>query len=65
MVLSESRGYILALVYAPTFIPLLFMTLPLASTLEIMTLYVAIYIVIIPTINGGWAEFSSSSMATL
>ena len=41
------------------------MTLPLASTLEIMTLYVAIYIVLLPTINGGWTEFSNSNMATL
>ena len=55
------RAFLLALVFLPAFIPLLFINLPVAATLELMTLTSIIYLVILPSSFGGWAALDSSN----
>ena len=47
------RAFITGLVFLPAFIPLLFINLPVAATLELMTLTFIIYLVILPSSFGG------------
>ena len=55
------RAFITGLVFLPAFIPLLFINLPVAATLEIMTLTLIIYIVILPTYFDGWKALDASN----
>ena len=48
------RAFITGLVFLPAFIPLLFINLPVAATLELMILTFIIYLVILPGYSGGW-----------
>ena len=42
------------------YIPLLFMPIPFSATLEIMSIFLLGLVVIIPTVKGGWNEFSDA-----
>ena len=55
------RAFITGLVFLPAFIPLLFINLPVAATLELVALTFIIYIVILPTYFGGWAALNMSN----
>merc|ERR1711920_717690 len=55
-------SFVLGLVILPAFIPLLFINLPVAATLELMVLTFIIYLVILPSYNGGWEMYSSSNV---
>merc|ERR1711934_763087 len=44
------------------YIPLLFTPIPFSATLEIMSIFLLGLVVIIPTIKGGWNEFSDTGV---
>ena len=58
-------GYIMALSFLPTFIPLLFVTLPISITLEIALLTLVIYVAILPTVFGAWGSYGFDEFTNL
>jgi len=48
----------LASFFVTPYIPLLLTSLPFSATLEIMSMFLLVLVVIIPTVMGGWNEFS-------
>ena len=52
----------MASVYVAPYIPLLFTPIPFSATLEIMSIFLLGLVVIIPTVRGGWNEFSDTRM---
>ena len=48
--------------FVAPYIPLLFTPIPFSATLEIMSIFLLGLVVIIPTIMGGWNEFSDSQI---
>ena len=46
--------------FVAPYIPLLFTPIPFSATLEIMSIFLLGLVVIIPTIMGGWNEFSDA-----
>ena len=46
--------------FVAPYIPLLFTPIPFSATLEIMSIFLLGLVVIIPTIMGGWNEFSDT-----
>ena len=44
------------------YIPLLLTPIPFSATLEIMSIFLLVLVVIIPTVRGGWNEFSDARM---
>merc|ERR1719305_1865691 len=52
----------LASFFVTPYIPLLFIPIPFSATLEIMSIFLLGLVVIIPTIMGGWNEFSDSQI---
>ena len=52
----------MASIYVAQYIPLLFTPIPFSATLEIMSIFSLGLVVIVPTIMGGWNEFSDSRM---
>ena len=63
--MSRYWGYVIGLKLLPAFIPLLFMALPFSSTIEIMAVAVAIFGVILPTLFGGWHDFSTEKIGAI
>merc|ERR1712216_993922 len=50
----------LASFYVTPYIPLLFIPIPFSATLGIMSIFLLVLVVIIPTVKGGWNEFSDT-----
>ena len=50
------------MLYVTPYIPLLFTSIPLSATLEIMSTFLLGLVVIIPTIKGGWNEYSDTKV---
>ena len=48
----------LAIYYVTPYIPLLLMPIPFSATLEIMSIFLLGFVVIIPTVMGGWNSFT-------
>jgi len=46
--------------YVTPYIPLLFVPIPFSATLEIMSIFLLVLVVIIPTVMGGWNAFSDT-----
>ena len=46
--------------FVAPYIPLLFTPIPFSATLEIMSIFLLVLVVIIPTVRGGWNEFSDA-----
>ena len=51
--------------FVTPYIPLLFTLIPFSATLEIMSVFLLGLVVIIPTVMGGWNEFSNDRMIEL
>ena len=50
------------MLYGTPYIQLLFTSIPLSATLEIMSTFLLGLVVIIPTIKGGWNEYSDTKV---
>merc|ERR1712010_83559 len=50
----------LASFFVTPYIPLLLTPIPFSATLEIMSIFLLVLVVIIPTIKGGWNAFSDT-----
>ena len=46
--------------FVTPYIPLLLTPIPFSATLEIMSIFLLVLVVIIPTIKGGWNAFSDT-----
>ena len=55
-------SYLFALSIIPPFLFLLFMPLPFATVVELTTLLITIYLVVLPTCFGAWDDFSSANL---
>ena len=58
-------GYFMALSFLPAFIPLLFITLPISITFEIVLLTLVIYVAILPTVFGAWGSYGFDELTNL
>ena len=58
-------GYVMALSFLPAFIPLLFITLPISITFEIVLLTLVIYVAILPTVFGAWGSYGFDELTNL
>ena len=53
----------MALYCKSPYIALLFTPIPFLATLEIMSIFLLVLVVIIPTVGGGWNEFSDARIS--